>query len=45
MAYTVVTRGAPFTFWQVTPVQFELHGFPAAQLERIWGLPKAILTP
>ena len=32
--YTVVTRGAPFTVEQVTPVQFEVQGFPAAQLDR-----------
>lgn len=43
VAYTVVTRGAPFTFWHVTPVQFEVQGFPAAHPDRSGGLPKAIL--
>ena len=34
MTHSVVTRGAPLTVVQATPVQFELHGLPAAQLDR-----------
>ena len=34
MTHSVVTREALLTVVQVTPVQLELHGLPAAQLDR-----------